>query len=176
VRARARDSASPDASASSLLRARAERYAAVGAHETHVLYTVVTFRRGKGAYALPLMGLCEIRPLARWCTLPGTNPVVLGIVYYRGELLSLHDLATFASGTAPEAEPKWVLVTEHGDARMGLVADDVMDVLEIEVGSARGIPVTLGDAADVFAGMTQDGVLIVDVMRMFETARFITAF
>jgi chemotaxis signal transduction protein len=167
-------------SARALLRARAERYAAVAAQESHVLYSVVTFRRGEGAYALPLTGLCEIRPLVRWCTLPGTNPVVLGLVYYRGELLSLHDLAVFASGKPSSSAPSWVLVAEHHGARIGLVADDVLDVVEIESGAARAIPVTLGDASELFAGMLDQNsgaaVLIVDIARMFETQRFTSAF
>jgi chemotaxis signal transduction protein len=159
-----------------LLRSRAERYAAAFADDTRVLFTVVTFRRGESAYALPLTGLCEIRPLARWCPLPGTSPAVPGMVYYRGELLSLHDLATFASGATAGNVPAWVLVSEYRDARIGLIADDVMEVLEIEVGRAHAVPVTLGDAAEVFAGMTDGGVLIVDVPRMFQTARFTNAF
>jgi chemotaxis signal transduction protein len=176
VPSHAKQPSAPDVSARALLRARAERYATVGAQQTRVLYTVVTFRRGAGAYALPLTGLCEIRPLARWCALPGTNPAVLGLVYYRGELLSLHDLASFSSGVAPQVAPGWMLVAQHEETRMGLVADDVMDVLDIEVGHARGIPVTLGDAADVFTGMTEGGVLIIDLARMFETSRFTSAF
>lgn len=166
----------PQAAAQALLRLRAERYAAASVEDTRVLFSAVTFRRGESAYALPLTGLCEIRPLARWCALPGTNPAVLGMVYYRGELLSLHDLATFASGVSPATAPVWMLVAEYRDTRIGLVADDVMDVLELEVGSAHAVPVTLGDAADVFAGMTERGILIVDVSRMFQTARFTTAF
>lgn len=159
-----------------LLRSRAERYAAASAEDTRLLFTAVTFRRGESTYALPLTGLCEIRPLARWCALPGTNPVVLGMVYYRGELLSLHDLSVFAGGAGAGSAPGWVLVAEHRDARLGLVADDVMEVLEIEVGSAHGVPVTLGDAAEVFTGMTGQGTLIVDVSRIFQTGRFTAAF
>ena len=51
-----------------------------------------------------------------------------------------------------------------------------MEVLEFEVGSAHAVPVTLGDAAEVFTGMSERGVLIVDVGRMFQTDRFISAF
>jgi chemotaxis signal transduction protein len=176
VRVHARVPASAEATSRGLLDARAARYAAVDVDDTRVLYTAVTFRRGEGTYALPLGGLCEIRPLARWCALPGSNPAVLGAVYYRGELLSLHDLATFTCGKTPADVPAWVLVAEHRNARMGLVADDVMEVLEIEVGSAHNVLVTLGDAAELFAGMTERGVLIVDVLRMFQTTRFNTAF
>lgn len=176
MRSHARQPDDALAATHALLRARAERYAAATVEDTRVLFTVVTFRRGESCYALPLTGLCEIRSLARWCALPGTNPAVLGMVYYRGELLSLHDLATFSCGTPPGTRPGWVLVTEHHASRLGLVADDVMEVLEIEVGSARAVPVTLGDAAEVFAGMSERGVLIVDVPRMFQTTRFTTAF
>jgi chemotaxis signal transduction protein len=176
VQSRGRDVAAPAAAARALLRARAERYSAVAEDARRVLCSAVTFRRGAGSYALPLGGLREIRPLTRPCELPGASPVVLGIVYYRGELLSLHDLCVFSSGVAPAQSPGWVIVTEHAGVRLGLVADELMDVVEIEAGSVHAVPVTLGDAADVFTGITEQGVLVVDVARTFESSRFISAF
>jgi chemotaxis signal transduction protein len=110
------------------------------------------------------------------CQLPGANPVVLGVVYYRGELISLHDLATFASGSISQSQPGWMLVAQQHDLQMGLAADDVMDVLPIEAGNIRPVPISMGDAAELFAGITDAGVSIVDVQRMFETPRFIAAF
>jgi purine-binding chemotaxis protein CheW len=176
VQTRDSEFAGADGSTRALLRARAQRYATATAEEKRVLYNVVTFRRGSGQYALPLQGLREIRPLARLCQLPGTNPVVLGVVYYRGELISLHDLATFASGSISRNQPGWMLIAQQHDLHMALAADDVMDVVPIEAGNTHPVPISMGDAAELFAGMTDTGISIVDVQRMFETPRFIAAF
>ena len=176
MQSRAKEATTPVAAVRSLLRQRAERYAAVAADPRRILYTAVTFRRGTGTYALPLGGLREIRQLGQACQLPGSSPVVLGLVYYRGELLSLHDLSVFASGVVPEHSPSWVIVAEHQNVRLGLVGDELMDVVDIEAGDVHPVPVTFGDAADVFVGITGAGILVVDVARTFDSPRFISAF
>jgi purine-binding chemotaxis protein CheW len=176
VQSRGRDVVAPAAAGRALLRARAERYATVQSDARPVLCSAVTFRRAASAYALPLSGLREIRPLSNPCELPGSSPVVRGIVYYRGELLSLHDLSVFSSGVVPKDSPPWVIVMEHAGVRIGLVADELMDVVEVETGEVHPVPVTLGDAADVFMGVTGNGMLVVDVARTFESSRFISAF
>ena len=159
-----------------ILHARAERYAAANEEEQTVLATVVTFLRGESRYALPLTNLREIRPLVRFCPIALAPPVVPGIVHFRGELLSVHDLAAFTRPDVRGASPSWLLVAEHEDTRMGLAADDVMDVIEIAEGAVLPVPLTLGDATEVFTGMTREGILIVDGVKVFEVARFAQAF
>jgi chemotaxis signal transduction protein len=159
-----------------LLRTRAERYATVEAEERQILLTVVTFGRGEGRYALPLTQLREIRPLSRFCAIPFAPSIVPGIVHFRGELLSVHDLAAFTRPDQRCEQPGWLLVVEHSGARMGLSADDVMDVIEIEEGTIQPVPVTLEEAAELLTGMTADGVLVVDGARLFDVTRFAQAF
>jgi len=166
------------ASPAQVLELRAKRYAGMLEQDRSVLFSVVTFRRGAGTYALPLTALKEIRVLGQWCVMPGASPVVPGVVHCRGELLSLHDLSSFANreSTLEREAPSWVLVAEHRGRRLGVMADDVMDVLEVEVGALRTVPITLGDAVELFVGMLADGVLVVDSPRMFDVPRFAKAY
>lgn len=159
-----------------LLRARADRYATTEHAERKIFAAVVTFLRGESRYALPLDGLREIKPLTRFCPLPLAPATVPGVVHHRGELLSVHDLGAFVRPEVKNEEPTWLLVMEQDGERMGLAADDVMDVVEVEVGSLQAVPLTLGDAAELFVGMTRDGVLIVDGARAFQVSRFALAF
>lgn len=159
-----------------LLELRARRYARVAEEERRIAYTVVSFRRGESSYAIPLADLREIRPLARFCALPGASAVAPGVVYYRGELLSLHDLSAFVSGKRSPREAAWVLVAEHAGERIGLMADEVADVLELEEGELRSVPVTMGEAGEAFACVTDAALLVIDTQRMFHTERFINAF
>ncbi len=159
-----------------LLEARAARLRVPAVQERKLFASVVTFRRAQGLYALSLTDLREIRALTRMCQIPGASPIVPGIVHFRGELLSLHDLAVFAASTALKETAAWVLIAEHAGRRIGLLADDVLDVLDIEMGGVQAVPVTLGDFGEVFAGITRDRVLVLDAAKLFQSSRFISAF
>lgn len=149
-----------------LLAARAERYAHESSLPEPIERTVVTFQRCAGRYAMSLHELCEIRPLSRWCRLPGAAGAVPGVVYYRGELLTLLDLAPLVSGREATSTADWVLVVERGGERLGLMADEVMDVLELSAGAIQPLPLTLGESGEVFVGMSKDGVLIADAGKL----------
>jgi chemotaxis signal transduction protein len=161
---------------SALLEARARRYASVAENERRIVATVVSFRRGRGQYAIALADLKEIRPLTKVCLMPGASSVTPGVVYYRGELLSLHDLAVFVSGRTPEQTPAWVLVVEHGKERIGLMADELSDVIALEEGALKDVPLTLGDAAEAFCGVTEAGILVAEVSRIFQSERLMRAY
>lgn len=169
------DSARSDVEAR-ILEARAARYAEAGESAEAVLTTVVTFVRGESQYALPLTSLREIRRLSGFCPIALAPPTVPGIVHFRGELLSVHDLAAFTRPDTRGQPPTWLLVTEHADSRMGLAADDVLDVIDVPQGAVLPVPLTLGETAEVFTGMTREGILIVDGIKVFEVARFARAF
>jgi chemotaxis signal transduction protein len=162
--------------ARALLAARARRYATVSAEEKSVHCTVVTFTRGKGRYALPLVDLREIRALSSYCAMPGASLIVPGVLYYRGELLSLHDLGAYVSGQAQSTEPSWVLVAEHANERIGLLADGVNDVLALESSEIKNLPLTMGEAGEMFMGMTDAGILVAEAARMLQTSRFVSAY
>lgn len=152
-----------------LLEARAQRYARALVEPLAIDRTVVTFARAQSAYAIALHELSEIRPLSRVCVLPGTSFAVPGVVHYRGELLSLLDLGALSGQRTDASSAPWLLVVEHGGERLGLLADDVMDVVEVPAGSTRPLPVTLGEEVETFVGISADGVLITDAARLMAT-------
>jgi chemotaxis signal transduction protein len=154
----------------SLLDVRAARYARAEVEPPAIERTVVTFVRNASRYGVSLEELREIRALTSWCRLPGTTHVVPGVVHYRGELLSLLDLAALSTGVGDATRAGWMLVIEQAGERLGLMADEVTDVLALEAGSIQALPLTLGAAADTFVGMTVDGVLIVDTGRLMSAS------
>lgn len=154
-----------------VLETRARRYARAATPPEAVERTVVTFQRGPSRYALSLSELCEIRPLRGYCRLPGAAAAVPGVVHYRGELLSLLDLMALSSARAEARAPAWVLVVEHERERLGLMADEVMDVLDLPVGAIQPLPLTLSEEANTFIGMTSDGVLIATAERLAQSQR-----
>jgi chemotaxis signal transduction protein len=159
-----------------LLAERAARYAEVTEVERKVFATAVTFRRGEGKYALALVALREVRPLPYWCRMPGARAAVPGLVHYRGELLSLHDLSAFLSTESSREQATWLLVTEHEGIRIGLMADDVMDVVDVEADKLMPVPITLGEAGECFVGLAEGRFLLIDPARLFAARAIASAF
>jgi purine-binding chemotaxis protein CheW len=61
------------------------------------------FRCGDRGFAIPIDRVAEIVPPAPTTRLPGTGPMVVGLVGFRGRVITLFDLGVIA-GTRPAAE------------------------------------------------------------------------
>ncbi len=163
-----------------LLRRRASRYAVRGALEVAEHGEYLFFTRGSGPYALPVDCLREVRPLRHVARVPGASPVVVGVFAFRGELLSAHDLAGW--WTAGSVEPgarargEWLLVVEHGGARLGLVADAVEGIERRPTGQLGAVPVLLGERGACFRGLLDARRLLLEPERLFSTPAFFRAF
>src|SRR5262245_1910482 len=114
-----------------LLRARAARYARQPDKKAEDVTHAVVLARGAARYAAPLPHLQEIRPLKGFSRIPGASLCVPGMFHCRGEILSLHDIEAFMVEGAGGRPAPWVLVLEHGGERIGLMADEVLDIVEI---------------------------------------------
>lgn len=161
-----------------LLRSRALRYAKTSTEAVRDVLEAVIFVRGSSQYAVMLSALREIRALQGVCLLPGASAVVPGVSYYRGELLSVHDLTAFMnpavrSATRPAG---WVLIVEHEGERLGLLADAVTEIRSLLIASIRPLPLTLGDRSACFQGVLEDGLLLLHAPLLFSTPHFFNAF
>ena len=158
-----------------LLRWRAARYARPAAPPQQEVTELVAFVRGEGHYALPLASLREIRPLTHLARVPGASPVVAGVFHFRGELLGAHDLGRWL-GRGGGARPGWVLVVEHADARLGLLADEVAGIERMPSDQLAPVPVTLGERGACFRGVFNGQRLLLEPERLFSTPAFFRAF
>lgn len=161
-----------------LLKLRAERYARATTEASRDAMETVLFTRGSGRYGVVLSTLREIRPLTNLTLLPGASAVVPGVFYYRGELLSAHDLAAFMSpATRPAPKPGgWILIVEHEGERLGLIADAVNEIRAVQLEALHPLPLTLGDRSTCFQGVLEDGLLLLHTPVLFASPRFFSAF
>lgn len=159
-----------------LLRLRAARYALAAEEQATDMTDAVIFRRGQAKYAMPLVALREVRPLRSFCRIPCASPSVPGILHFRGEILSLHDLAAFMEPAIDAADPAWVIVVEHHGERIGLAADEVLDVERHSAKSVQSLPITFGDRGAICDGLLADGTVLLSAPRMFHADAFFSAF
>lgn len=155
-----------------ILTQRAARYARRDAAEDDgEQVRLLFFSHGSSDYAIPLEDLREVRVLRGFCPIPGARPAVPGIFYYRGEVLSLHDLSAFM-GTQVGAEGHWVLIVERDKQRLGIIAKDVVDVKEVAQSTVRPSPITLGDRAVCVQGVVEKNTLLLRADALFSTPAF----
>jgi chemotaxis signal transduction protein len=159
-----------------LLRLRAARYARQERESVRDTPDAVVFERGDGCYAILVTELREIRPLRRLCRIPGASRVVPGVFYYRGEILSAHDLGNFLLRRDLPGTPPWVLVVEVQGERIGLLADNIIDIVAVPAGKLRPPPLTFGETVDCFHGILDGGALLVNPARMISNNKFASAF
>jgi purine-binding chemotaxis protein CheW len=159
-----------------LLKQRAVRYALAAEAQATDLTDAVIFRRGNAKYALPLVTLREVRPLRTYCPIPCASPAVPGILHFRGEIISLHDLAAFMDPAVETDDPTWVIIVEHLGERIGLGADEILDVERHSAAMLKSLPITSGDRGAICDGLLPDGTLLLSASRMFHTEAFFSAF
>jgi purine-binding chemotaxis protein CheW len=159
-----------------VLRRRTQRYAARADGMVGDGRSVVHFNRGGDEYAVPLVDLREIRPLRKFCRIPGASPAVPGVLHYRGEILSGHDLEACLRSQSAASDAAWVLVVERNDRRLGLLADDIIGVELVRDESVKPTPVTFGERVVILDGVIGGNVLLLNTGGLFSDHAFYFAF
>lgn len=93
---------------------------------------VVVFSIDEQEYGIDIEKVQEIIRLPAVTRLPGTADYVLGITNLRGNVIPIVDLKKISLGlNAIPTEESRVIVVEMGEKRMGLVVDEVAEVIPV---------------------------------------------
>ncbi|HLM67200.1 MAG TPA: chemotaxis protein CheW [Longimicrobium sp.] len=138
--------------------------------------------RGEGAQAVAFrlggeLHGCDIRLVEEVVTkrqvhpLPDVPPHVLGMLLLRGEMVPVVDVAdalglALRPGTVPA-----ILVVGMGDARIGVAAESVHEVLEVPADSIRPAPHTGGDRDAYVVGVARLERGLVNLIDLAEILR-----
>lgn len=99
-------------------------------------------------YGLPLSRVREIRRIQATSPQPGHDAAAPGAMDFRGEAIALLDLRRLLGlPAAPEAteDLRAAVVLAHQGRHVGLVVDDVVDVLRVRQEELRSLPPLPGD-------------------------------
>jgi purine-binding chemotaxis protein CheW len=122
----------------------------------------VTFAVAGEWYAADARCVVEVFRPGRIARVPGAEPAVAGVTGWRGELLTVLDLAVLL-GLPPlaPAAPRMVVVLDAGGPPCGVVVDAVGELARIDPGELRALPETARRTAHLL-GITRDAVLVLD--------------
>lgn len=124
----------------------------------------LTFGLNRQQYAVPIMAVREINQLCEITPVPRTPTFILGVINLRGKIIPVADLrAKFGMSKAEFGRQTCIVVIETDIGQVGMVVDEVNDVVELQASQIEPAP-QLGPKAEMQflmgIGKAHDRVLI----------------
>jgi purine-binding chemotaxis protein CheW len=108
----------------------------------------VTFRLGSESFGIALHEVEEIVELPPVTKVPDAPDYVLGVICLRDQVMPLVDLSEILSIQQGDSERKrdMVVLLSFGNAKIGVVVDEIQEILRIQEGQTLPPPQTLSEA------------------------------
>jgi purine-binding chemotaxis protein CheW len=118
---------------------------------------VVVFRLDGESYGIDIFRVNEIIRLREITPLPQTRRHIRGLVNLRGKTIPVVDLRSrFGMAEVPDAETTRIIVVESEHGHVGVVVDEVCEVLRIEAAEVESTPSLVDtEATDFVQGIAQ---------------------
>lgn len=139
----------------------------------------VVVRLGGGRFALPMDAVAEVGRTPNVTRVPGTPPWVSGVANWRGRILGILDLRVLLGVPDASSGEGRLVVLQSGGCVVGLVAERVDGVIEVDEAAMEPPLLTLpAEAGALLAGQVTDEegpVGVVDADGVFELRRTASA-
>jgi purine-binding chemotaxis protein CheW len=126
------------------------------------------------AYGFPMLHALEILPVPTIVPVPNVPPAVLGIVNFRGQLLSvatIHGLLGLAARSIGTSSR--IIVAKDPSRHTGILVDSVVGIAEVRTDQIQPLPATVADdKARLLAGqiyMNEKLVSLFDAEQLFKS-------
>lgn len=110
---------------------------------------VVTFKVDDRVFGTPVNAVREIRGWQPATALPNAEPHVLGVLNLRGSIIVVYDLrARLGLGPTERSRSTVTIVVDTGTRLVGILADAVSDILDVEPEDLRDPPGDVRQSGD----------------------------
>jgi len=121
-----------------------------GSAEDAMKNRFLTFRVGTGIYGIEISYVTEIVAVAAITKIPGAKNYVLGIMNLRGQIVPVIDLSIrFGGGPTQFTYKTCIINLTDGSSSLGLIADEVHEVLDISEENIRLPPKGNAETTDI---------------------------
>jgi purine-binding chemotaxis protein CheW len=128
------------------------------------LQIVVFSLRGEH-YALPIADVSEIIRYTPPRSISSDAPWIRGIISLRGKVIPVFDLAS-RLGLATAGEPAKIIVIESDSAHIGVMVDEVDEVLTISGEQIEAPPAGAGGSNEAFVKLGDRLVILLDAPHL----------
>jgi len=132
--------------------------------------SVIVVRIGDERVGIALDHTTEVYRANELTPIPGARPPVVGVVAWRGRVLTVLDIAHTRRGPIVITDATRILVIGKRTVSFGIVADDVEDVQDLNTLDLKPVENTSPARLEIIRGMTNDALVVLDVAALI--ARF----
>ncbi len=123
---------------------------------------LVVFSLGEEEYALPITQVHEIIRYTEPRSVASTDPSVRGVIFLRGKILPVYDLATRLGVDHAEVSEAKIVIVETAQDMAGVIVDDVEEVITIDAEQIGEAPSAGGRSIDGIAKIDDRLVVLLD--------------
>jgi chemotaxis signal transduction protein len=132
--------------------------------------TVLVIRLGDERVGVALAYITEVHRAVRLTAIPGARHPVIGVIAWRGRVLTVLDIALQRAGPVTIGETTRIVVIGQRRAAFGIIADEVEDTQLANLHDGAPVETVDPARAELIRGVTSDALVVLDVPALI--ARF----
>ena len=136
--------------------------------DTTTSQQLVVFSLGAEEYALPIAAVSEIIRFTEPRSVASEVAWIRGVIGLRGKIIPIFDLAArleLPAGT--DGEPGKIVILETGTDQVGVMVDEVEEVLTVESGQLEPVPTANTDSIEAIAKIDDRLVILLNSEGLF---------
>jgi purine-binding chemotaxis protein CheW len=128
---------------------------------------LVVFSLGAEEYALPIAAVHEIIRFSEPRSVASEVAWIRGVIGLRGKIIPIFDLAARLELAATEREPGKIVILETGGGQVGVMVDEVEEVLTLDPEQLEPVPTANVDTIDAIAKIDDRLVILLNPEGLF---------
>jgi purine-binding chemotaxis protein CheW len=128
---------------------------------------LVVFSLGAEEYALPIAAVHEIIRFSEPRSVASEVAWIRGVIGLRGKIIPIFDLAARLELAATGSEPGKIVILETGGGQVGVMVDEVEEVLTVGSGQLEPVPTANTDTIEAIAKIDDRLVILLNPEGLF---------
>jgi purine-binding chemotaxis protein CheW len=131
---------------------------------------LVVFSLGSEEYALPIGAVHEIIRFTEPRTVASDDAWIRGVIGLRGKIIPIFDLAARMALEGAGSEPGKIVIVESGTGQVGVMVDEVEEVLTVSSDQLEDVPTANRDSIEAIAKIEDRLVILLNPEGLFARA------
>ena len=128
---------------------------------------LVVFSLGTEEYALPIGSVHEIIRYTEPRTVASEAAWIRGVIGLRGKIIPIFDLASRMELAGVGSEPGKIVIVETGTGQVGVMVDEVEEVLTVSSDQLEPVPSANSDSIEAIAKIEDRLVILLNPEGLF---------
>jgi purine-binding chemotaxis protein CheW len=135
--------------------------------DTTTSQQLVVFSLGAEEYALPIAAVSEIIRFSEPRSVASEVAWIRGVIGLRGKIIPIFDLAARLELPGADSRPGKIVILETGTDQVGVMVDEVEEVLTVESDQLEPVPTANTDSIEAIAKIDDRLVILLNSEGLF---------